>query len=231
MSSKKIKIAASMACADFKNLEDEIKALEDAEIDLLHFDICDGYFAPTFLFSPVILKSLRPLTKIRFDVHMYCKHPSRYIDELACSGADLVVIHIEIEEDYKEVIKKILDLGLKAGIAILPGSKIPGDISDILTDISLIVTNTVGPAYAGQKFNNAGLVNMKEFDEIIKCTGRDLDIAADGGVNEKSIKAIVNSGANIFILGSTSLFFGSKDYSKKVKLFKNIVNNILDKTR
>ncbi|MBN2073488.1 MAG: ribulose-phosphate 3-epimerase [Actinobacteria bacterium] len=224
---ERIKIAASMSCADFKNLGDEIRALEYAGIDILHFDVCDGYFAPTFLFSPMILKSLRQLTGIMFDVHMYCKYPSRYIDEFARSGADLFTVHIEMEEDCRDVLKKVRDSGMKAGIAVLPASLIAEDIGEVLTDVSMAVANTVGPAYPGQEFNIKGLENMRILRRIATQMGTGLDIAADGGVNETNLEKIVESGANVFIMGSTGLFLGDKDYTGRIKSFRRRVDSII----
>jgi len=230
MLDKKIKLSASMSCADFRNLEKEINLLVRAKIDVLHFDICDGYFAPTFLFSPIIIKALRSVTEIRFDAHLYCEYPSRYIKELACSGVDTLIVHTESKENYKNVIKKIIDLGLKAGMAILPNTTVSMDIVDILPNVSLVITNTVGPAYSGQIFNPKGLINMQKINEVIR-NGKykNIEIGADGGVNMGNIEEIIASGANLLVLGSTGIFFNDKDYIKKVNSIKSKIKDILNK--
>jgi ribulose-phosphate 3-epimerase len=231
MINKKIHFSASLACADFKNLGMEITELEKAGIDFFHFDICDGHFAPTFLLSPIIMSSLRSLTNLRFDAHLYCNYPSRYIDELSLSGADMIIVHIESNEDYRVVVNKIRSKGLKAGLAILPDTEIPGDIVEIFPFISLFIANTVGPAYAGQPFNPNGLDNLKKISEIIsnKSTGSGdfaMETGVDGGVNLDSVNGILNSGANHLVLGSTGIFKKDKDYGKELKLLSDRINAI-----
>lgn len=102
-----IRLSASVSCADPLEYRESIRQLDEAGLDAYHFDICDGHFAPTFLLNPGLMRSLRKITSRRFDVHLYCTHPSRFLDELAQSGADIVVIHIEAEEDFRDVIRQI----------------------------------------------------------------------------------------------------------------------------
>ena len=142
-----------MACANPICISQDFEQLERSVVDTYHFDLCDGVFAPTFVLSPALIKALRPLSKKRFDVHLYCHYPSKYLEELKESGADVVVVQLESQgEDYLEAIQRVRDMGFTAGLGILPTSQVPEDIGIALEMVSLVVVNLVGPAYAGQPF-------------------------------------------------------------------------------
>ena len=212
-----------MICADFKNLGNTINTLERAGLDTLHFDFCDGKFAPTFLFSPTILKSIRHLTGLRFDAHMYCEYPSIYLEELKQSGVDLVIIQVESKEDYREVILKIIKKGMKAGIGILPGTKIPKNIQKVFNNISIIMINTVGPVYSGQSLDNRGIKNLHEISNLVKKYNYEIDVGVDGNVNINSLEQIFKAGANFLVCGTTSVFNKNSSPSKELKkLYKYI---------
>ena len=225
---KKILFSASMICADFKNLAKVVKALEKEGLDTLHFDFCDGHFAPTLLFSPIVLKSIRSITNLRFDAHMYCEYPSRYLDELSNAGTDLIIVQVESKEDYREVISKVIKKGMKAGIGILPGSEIPENISDVFPEISLIVANTVGPAYFGQTFDDRGLEHMKEIKKLVLENNYDIEIGADGGVGIQSFERLFKSGANLLICGTTSIFGDGKNPPRELKKLKSYINKYIN---
>ena len=223
--SQRILLAASMACSDFRCLEKTIKILEKANVNILHFDFCDGHFAPTFQFSPMILKSIRPITNLTFDVHLYCNYPSRYLKEIKECGADVVVVHIESKDDYRNTVRAINRLGLRAGIGVLPKTTIPEDIEKIFPHISLIVVNTVGPAFSGQEFNKKGLDNIVYLKEKVDKQKHEIDIAADGGVNIKTLKILLESGVNILTCGSTSIFRNNQVYEDGIKMIRKEISN------
>jgi len=217
MGRKRIMMAASMSCADLSNLGKAVKVLEAAKVDALHFDFCDGHFTPTFLFSCPILASIRSLTTLRFDVHLYCEYPSRYLDELVSCGADVVIVQVESKENYQDVIKKIRKKGMKAGVGILPETSIPENIKEVLPEVSLIIANTVGPAYSGQPFDRRGLRNMREVSEIIAKSGYKVNIGADGGVRNETLDVLLDAGANFFVCGSKSIFRDGLTFRKEVE--------------
>ena len=225
MRKRHVRIAASMACADFVNLGQVVRNLELAKVDILHFDFCDGHFAPTFLFSCPILRALRPLTTSRFDAHLYCDYPSRYLEELYDCGTNLVIVQVESKENYRDVIKKILRKGMKAGVGILPGSYIPVNIEGILPEVSLIIINTVGPAYSGQPFDARGLRNMKNLQKIIAAERYETAIGADGGVTINRIGSFLSAGANLLVCGSKSIFSDNVNLMEAVKIVRNEINS------
>ena len=202
----KIYVSASIACASPLCYGDTVVQLDRAGLDAYHFDICDGHFAPTFLLAPSLIRALRPLTNRRFDVHLYCTHPSRYLDELAACGADLVVVHIESQEDYPELIRQIRVRGLKAGIAVLPDSTMPQDIANFLSEVSLVIANTVGPAYAGQPFDKRGLQNMAQLSRIVRENNLDIEIGADGNVGVERLPDLFGAGCTHLVCGTSSVF-------------------------
>ncbi len=214
-----------MACADFSRLGRVVKILESAKVEALHFDFCDGHFAPTFVFSCSILASVRSLSTRRFDAHLYCEYPSRYMDELADCGTDLVIVQVESKENYQGAIKKIREKGMKAGVGILPDTSIPAGIQEILPEVSLIIANTVGPAYSGQPFDRRGLRNMKQLGEIIGKHGYRTDVGADGGVELETLDTLLDAGANFFICGSKSIFRADLDLVKGVETFRKEVES------
>ncbi len=225
MQKRHIQIAASMSCADFLNLGQVVRSLESAKVDVLHFDFCDGHFAPTFIFSGVILRALRRLTALRFDAHLYCEYPSRYLEELHDCGTNLVVVQVESTENYRDVIKKILNKGMKAGIGILPGSSIPANIEEVLPQVSLIIANTVGPAYSGQPFDVRGLRNMRNFDKIIAAKRFEIVIGADGGVTINRIRLFSSAGASLLVCGSRSIFREDVSLVEAVTSFRREVDS------
>jgi pentose-5-phosphate-3-epimerase len=176
-----------------------------------------------------VIKALRRLTKRRLDVHIYGHHPSKYLDELKRSGTDVVIVHVETEgEDYIKTIQEIRRMGMKAGVAILPTSQVPENISQVLPLISVVVANTVGPAYAGQTFNVAGVQNMKKIHDISHDLGLTLEFAADGSVSSERLPLFLEAGANHFILGTSSLFLGN-NLPENARIFQENLSSEIEK--
>jgi ribulose-phosphate 3-epimerase len=213
----RILLSASVACADLKNLARAVRALETAGIDSLHFDMCDGHFAPTLLLSPVILAALRPLTKMRFDAHLYCEYPSTYIDELASAGTNMVIIHVESEESCLKALNKTKTHGMGAGLGILPSTSIGGKVQDALGYVDFVLVNLVGPAYAGQPPDPRGLRNLRRLRQMIDRGGLEVPIGVDGAVSSSSLPELVDLGASLLVCGTSSIFHRGTTISEGVK--------------
>jgi ribulose-phosphate 3-epimerase len=222
-----IKLSASLACANPLDYRESIAQLDQVGLDTYHFDICDGHFAPTFLLYPGLIRYIRPLTSRRFDVHLYCTHPARYLDELAGCGADVVVVHVEAREDYIRVVRQIKERGMKAGIALLPGSTVPANIVEILPEISLLIANTVGPAYAGQPFDPRGLKNMARLSQIVQDNRLDIEVAADGSVSVERLATLLGAGCTHLVCGTSSIFRDGLSLGQEFERFRRQVQTAL----
>jgi len=210
-----------MSCADPTCILNDFVQLEDSVIDAYHFDICDGVFAPTFLLNFSVIEKLRPSSSKRFDVHLYCHYPSKYLEEIKKSGADIVTVQIETGgENYLETVNLIQDLGMEAGIGILPTSQIPENFEQAINMTNYFVVNTVGPAYAGQPFNPHGLENLRILRKISNQLGKEIEIGVDGGVSIERIPQFLSAGANHFICGTSSLFMADNELIRHAQEFR-----------
>ncbi len=217
----KVILAASLACANPICIQRDVEILEDSAVSVYHFDICDGSFAPTFLLNAAIVKALRPLSKKRFDVHLYCHYPSHYLDMFKESGADILIVHVESAgERYLDVIRQIRRSGMRAGVAILPTSPVPPNIDEAFEEVSLIVVNTVGPAYSGQPFNPAGVRNLEILKERLFQRGiKDVEIAADGSIDAEKLPGLLKAGCNHLVCGTASIFKPGPRLAQNVAAF------------
>lgn len=205
----KVLVAPSILSADFSRLGDEVKAVEKAGADWIHVDVMDGHFVPNITIGPVVVKSIRPVTKIPLDVHLMIKNPESYIESFAKAGSDIITFHYEIDQDPREVIKLIRYFKKKAGISIRPKTDIKV-IEPYLNMVDMVLVMTVEPGFAGQEFMSECLPKIAQLRKIFK-----KDIEVDGGINEMTAREVINSGANALVAGS--FVFGSKDYAGAIK--------------
>lgn len=197
--------------------------LTAAGIDAIHFDLCDGLFAPTLLLPTALLKAARPTTTCRFDAHLYCMHPSRLLDELVISGADVVIVHWEAAEEAAEAVRRIRNAGLRAGIGLLPGTPVPALLQELLPALTIVITNMVGPAFAGQPFDARGLENARTVAAMARSMGHSLEIAADGSVSAERLPLLRDAGCNHLICGTSSLFRPGKPIGESLIAFRQAV--------
>lgn len=208
---KVVKIEASLACANFQNLEGDIQALTKAGIDFLHIGIMDGRFVPNFALDFTIMETARKLTDIPLDCHLMVEEPERYIDRTAASGAAYIAIHFEASRHVQKALQQIHDSGARSSIVLNPATPIT-NLDYILDDVDMITIMTVNPGFAGQKLIPAMLTKIKDVSALLDATGRrEIDIQADGSVSFQQIPAMVAAGATMLVGGTFSIFH--KDYS------------------
>lgn len=232
---KDIQISASILCADFTKLGDEVRKCEDAGVDMLHIDVMDGHFVPNISIGRVIVEAIRPITKLPIETHLMIENPGRYINDFIEAGADIIFVHAECygerraqcrqEGQYpKEVdtidadraridINAIQSKGKKAFMVVNPGT--PVCFRSLLSDLDGILIMSVNPGFAKQKFIPGVLSKIEELRETY-----DGDISIDGGVNASTAPSAVAAGANI--LATASYFFGSADPKRAVEDLKSL---------
>ncbi|OUX33610.1 MAG: ribulose-phosphate 3-epimerase [Pelagibacteraceae bacterium TMED268] len=216
---KKIKISPSILSADFSQLGNEIKRLEEAGADMIHVDVMDGHFVPNLTIGPPVIKSLRKYTNLIFDVHLMISPVHKYIKDFADAGANIITIHPEATEDLKESINLIRSLNKKVGVSLNPDSKIDL-IKDILKDIDLVLIMSVHPGFGGQKFIPDVIKKIEKLKLIKNEKNLNFDIEVDGGINFENSKSVIKAGANILVSGTTIFKSNNGDIKKNIDTLK-----------
>tara|TARA_B100000767_G_scaffold249985_1_gene251899 strand:- start:671 stop:1333 length:663 start_codon:yes stop_codon:yes gene_type:complete len=218
--SKAIKISPSILSADFSKLGEEIIALEKAGADYIHIDVMDGHFVPNITIGPEVIKHLRPITKLTFDVHLMISPVNNFIKDFANAGADIITFHPEATDNILETINLIKSLDKKIGISLKPNSSIDL-IEKYLDKIDLILIMSVNPGFGGQKFMPEVLGKMKKLRNIIDAKKLDIDIEIDGGINFDNSKEAKEHGANILVSGSTVFKEHNGNLKKNIYLLRS----------
>jgi len=221
--SERIKLEASLACADFRNLANEIGQLEAAGIDYLHVDIMDGRFVPNFALDFGVMRVAGALSRIPQDCHLMVIEPERYVEKVIDAGARFVTIHAEATFHAQRVLQQIRDCGAKSGIVLNPATPLTG-LDYILDDVDMVTVMTVNPGFAGQKLIPAMIRKIGDVDRILKAAGREeIEIQADGNVSFQNIPAMVAAGATMLVGGTSSLFHKDHSISEAAAMVRDAV--------
>ena len=215
-------LAPSLLGADFKNLERDIKAVEEAGAKYLHLDVMDGAFVPSISFGMPVIASLRGCTDLVFDVHMMVEEPVRYVKDLKKAGADLICVHAEACRHLDSTIAQIRQTGAKAGVALNPATPISA-IDLVLPQVDMALIMSVNPGFGGQKFIPYTLEKVRALRKRVRELGLYVDIQVDGGVSAANVKEIMLAGANVFVAGSA--VFGG-DAAARTKEFVEIFSSM-----
>ena len=216
---KKIQISPSILSADFSQLGNEIKRLEEGGADMIHVDVMDGHFVPNLTIGPPVIKALRKQCSIKFDVHLMISPVHKYIEAYADAGADIITIHPEATDNLEESISKIKSLNKKVGVSLNPESKL-NLISDYFEKIDLVLVMSVIPGFGGQKFMPEVLDKVKQLKEIKSKRNMNFDIEIDGGINFDNCQSAIDAGANILVSGTTVFKSNNGDIKKNINLLK-----------
>ena len=216
---KKIQISPSILSADFSQLGNEIKRLEEGGADMIHVDVMDGHFVPNLTIGPPVIEALRKQCSIKFDVHLMISPVHKYIEAYANAGADIITIHPEATENLEESISKIKSLNKKVGVSLNPESKIEL-ITNYLEKIDLVLIMSVNPGFGGQKFMPEVLDKVKKLKDIKFKNNMNFDIEIDGGINFDNCQLAIEAGANILVSGTTIFKSNNGDIKKNINLLK-----------
>ena len=216
---KKIQISPSILSADFSQLGNEIKRLEEGGADMIHVDVMDGHFVPNLTIGPPVIKALRKQCSIKFDVHLMISPVHKYIEAYSDAGADIITIHPEATDNLENLFLKIKSLNKKVGVSLNPETKIDL-IIDYLEKIDLVLIMSVNPGFGGQKFMPEVLDKIRELKKIQSKNNLNFDIEIDGGINFDNCQLAIEAGANILVSGTTVFKSNNGDIKKNINLLK-----------
>ena len=212
-------ISPSILSADFGNLKEEILQLEKGGADYIHLDVMDGIYVPNISFGPPVIKSLRNITDIPFDVHLMIDKPERYIENFSEAGADIITVHEEATTHLHRTIEEIKSFGLKAGVSLNPATPLE-NLEYVLEYIDMILVMTVNPGFGGQKYIKSMNRKIKDLRNIIDERNLDILIEVDGGIKLDNAKDVIDLGADILVVGSG--IFNAEDVAYRTQMFKSL---------
>ncbi|HEY4877249.1 MAG TPA: ribulose-phosphate 3-epimerase [Puia sp.] len=211
-------VAPSLLAANFLNLDAECKMLNESEADWLHLDVMDGRFVPNISFGLPVISQLRKATTKPFDVHLMIEEPEKYAEDFKKAGADRLTVHYEACRHLHRNIQQIKSLGMKAGVAINPHTRIDL-LGDIICDVDQVLIMSVNPGFGGQHFIDHTYQKIRDLKKMLHDCGLNVLIEIDGGVTVENAAAIIHAGANVLVAGNT--IFSSPDPKKVISLLKN----------
>ena len=221
MSKRRIEIAPSILSANFAFVGDAVNQINESGVPYVHLDVMDGSFVPPITFGAKLIKDIRPLSDLIFDVHLMIDAPERHIDEFADAGADIITIHAESTIHLSRLLSYIRSKGIKAGISIVPSTPV-SQITPILELCDLVLVMTVNPGWGGQTLIQSCLDKVVELKEIREAEDYDFLISVDGGVNADTIQDVTTAGADIAVMGSA--FFRESDKSAFIEKINTLVD-------
>jgi ribulose-phosphate 3-epimerase len=208
------RIAPSILSADFSRLGEEVRAVERAGADLIHFDVMDNHYVPNLTVGPLVCAALKPHVKVALDVHLMVKPVDALVPQFARAGASIISFHPEASEHVDRTIALIQEQGCKAGLVLNPATPVSW-LDHTLDKLDLVLLMSVNPGFGGQQFIRGVLPKITEVRRRIDAARKDIWLEVDGGVKPDNIAEIARAGADTFVAGSA--IFGSKDYAATIR--------------
>lgn len=220
-----IKIAPSLLSADFTRLAEEIKAAEEAGVDMLHLDIMDGHFVPNITIGPLVVEAIRNITPLPLDVHLMIDDPDRFLSDFIKAGADFLTVHVEASTHLHRTVYSIKESGIGAGVSLNPATPLCS-LDNIISDLEMVLIMSVNPGFGGQSFIPAMMDKIRALKKIINEKGCKARLEVDGGIKLDNAKAVASAGADILVLGSA--FFSSGDYKAFMARLRENLSSIAE---
>lgn len=213
-----IDISSSILSANLAKLDSEIAKIKNS--DYIHIDVMDGHFVPNLTFGTKLIKDIKNNNpELKLDVHLMVEHPENYIEEMANIGVEFLTIHYEACIHLDRIITKIKNTNTKVGLALVPTTN-ENVLKYIIDKLDLVLVMTVNPGFGGQEFLDSQLEKIKNIRNLIEKTDKKIKLEVDGGINNDTIKKIINNGADIAVVGSY-IFNKNGDYDKLINMLKN----------
>jgi ribulose-phosphate 3-epimerase len=208
------RIAPSILSADFARLGDEVRAVERAGADLIHFDVMDNHYVPNLTVGPLVCAALKPHVRLPLDVHLMVKPVDALVPEFARAGASIISFHPEASQHVDRTIALIKEQGCKAGLVLNPATPVSW-LDHTLEKLDLVLLMSVNPGFGGQQFIRSVLPKISEVRRRIEATRKEIWLEVDGGIKTDNIAEVARAGADTFVAGSA--IFGSKDYAATIR--------------
>ena len=216
----KVAIAPSILAADFARLGEEIAAVTDAGADYIHVDVMDGHFVPNLTIGPAVVKAVRSASALPFDVHLMISPVDPYIDAFADAGADILTVHPEAGPHLHRTLQRIRGAGIKAGVALNPGTPASA-VEPVIDDLDLVLVMSVNPGFGGQKFIPSQLRKIEAVRTLIDKSGRDILLEVDGGVDPETAPRAIAAGATMLVAGSAVFRGGPQAYAANISALRS----------
>jgi len=214
-----VRIAPSILSADFASLGAEVRAVSQAGADYIHIDVMDGHFVPNLTIGPAVVAALRPHSSLPFDVHLMISPADPYIPDFVQAGADIITVHVEAGSHLHRTIQLIKGEGVRAGLALNPGTPVTV-VEPLLDTLDLVLVMSVNPGFGGQSFIAGQLEKIRQLRTLIDKTERKIDLQVDGGINSENAADAIAAGADVLVAGSATFAGDTSQYAANIEALR-----------